>query len=297
MKITLYLLSQKGFEVLSSLVDNDLKSLISEVVVGRDKNVINDFAEETKKLCNNHNIKCFERSDNFIIDSSYSIAISWRWLITENGSKLIVLHDSILPKYRGFAPLVSMLINKESKIGVSAIFASEEYDRGEIIAQSISNINYPITITEAINQISKNYIELVLNIFHNLKNENKLVSKAQDETQASYSLWRNDNDYIIDWSKDAEDILTFINSVSEPYKGALTYINGHTPIRVLSAEVVDDVKVENRDFGKTIFIKEGYPIIVCGTGLLKIKKAIIDSSSESAIPFANFRVKLSNLND
>ena len=72
------------------------------------------------------------------------MAVSWRWMIKHPKNKLIVFHDSILPKYRGFAPLVNMLINGEKEIGVSAIFGADEYD-SEIISEK-TTISYPIKI-------------------------------------------------------------------------------------------------------------------------------------------------------
>jgi methionyl-tRNA formyltransferase len=123
MKIALYLMTQKGYDVLKALIEKNLQNFISEVIVGRDNNVTEDYADQIISLCEQIRIPHFERNESHQITSEYSIAISWRWLICGSTSKLIVLHDSLLPKYRGFAPLVNMLINKEPKIGVSAIFA------------------------------------------------------------------------------------------------------------------------------------------------------------------------------
>lgn len=297
MKITFYLMTQKGFEILKAIVvDNTLQSLISEIVVGKDKNIENDFAIEIISLCKQNNIRYFERNEKFEISSNYSIAISWRWLITDNNSKLIVLHDSLLPKYRGFAPLVNMLINKENEIGVSAIFASEEYDKGDIIAQSSRKINYPIKISSAIDLISHNYIELVIKILSTLLKGNKLNALPQNEELASYSLWRSEDDYLIDWEKDSKDILNFINAVSSPYKGASTFINGLHKIRILEAKIESDVQIENRDVGKVIFIKEKHPVIVCGSGLIKLVNVIDDRTQENLLPFKNFRTRLTGYN-
>jgi methionyl-tRNA formyltransferase len=56
------------------------------------------------------------------ICSDFNIAISWRWMLKV--SNLIVIHDSLLPKYRGFSPLVNMLINGEDTLGVTVLFAT-----------------------------------------------------------------------------------------------------------------------------------------------------------------------------
>lgn len=289
--ITLYLMTQKGFDVINSIIQNKLNPLISEVIVGRDKKVDKDYATEIISICNTNNIKVYERGNVPDLKSDYTMTISWRWLIPKTNSKLIVFHDSLLPKYRGFSPLVNMLINMESEIGVSAIFANKEYDKGDIIAQSSIPISYPIKIADAINLISKIYIQLTLDIFSQLQLNKPLSSTPQNEELSTYSLWRDENDYLINWNQDAHDILNFVNAVSSPYRGASTYLNGQK-IRILDVEIFTDVNIENRDPGKVIFVKDKHPIIVCGSGLLKLMTAIGDESKLSVIPFNNFRTQL-----
>ena len=58
---------------------------------------------------------------------------------------MIIFHDSLLPKYRGFAPLVNSLINQEKEIGVTAIKASQNYDEGDTVTDNIGN-DYDVTI-------------------------------------------------------------------------------------------------------------------------------------------------------
>lgn len=294
MRIALYLMTKKGFNVLNALINQKYTFLISEVIVGRDNNIDNDFADEIIALCKSNHINCFERRDDYLVLADYSIAISWRWLIHNSKSKLIVLHDSLLPKYRGFAPLVNMLINNESEIGVSAIFASDEYDKGDIIAQSSTTINYPIRISKAIDLISLNYIDVVIRVFDTLNRDGAIIASKQKEELATYSLWRDENDYFINWQDDANTILNFINAVSSPYKGAATFIGEERKIRILDAELVNDVYIENRDVGKVIFIKDGYPIIVCRVGLLKLLNVIDDKTNESILPLRNFRTRFTS---
>lgn len=291
MKVTLYLMTKKGFKVLSSIISNGYTNYISQVIIGRDANVNNDFSNEIANLCITNNIKYYDRKNDFVINSEYSLAVSWRWIIPINNSKLIILHDSLLPKYRGFAPLVNMLINGERLIGVSAIFAEKEYDKGDIILQSNTNIDYPITISEAIELITKIYVNLINSLFKKIINKNVLKAAPQNHSKATYSLWRGEEDYKINWSQSAEQILNFINAVSTPYKGAFSLIN-NLKVRILSAEIVPDVIIENRDVGKVIFVKNKFPIVVCGRGLLKLKNIVDDHSYKSMLPLKDFRTRL-----
>ena len=93
----------------------------------------------------------------------------------------------------------------------------------------------------------------------------------------------------IDWSKDSEYILRFINALSEPYKGASSYFNGKL-CRILKAETVKDVKIINRDYGKIIFLKEKKPIVICGKGLIMITDAKYENQ-KSLLPIKKFKSK------
>ena len=287
-------MTKKGYDVLTALVNNSFSGLIKFVVVGRDVNIDRDYADEIRMTCKQNQIDCFEKNEKLKSTTDYCIAISWRWLIPETSSQLIVLHDSILPKYRGFAPLVNMLINKETKIGVTAFFADKEFDRGDIILQSTTEIEYPIKIKNAIDIIALLYIDIIVKLFKDLIKGIELSTTIQNEENASYSLWLNDDDYLIDWNKSSKEILNFINSVSAPYKGASTFVNGKEKVRILDAEIVNDVQIENRHVGKILFVTDKLPVIVCGDGLLKITQTVSDDSHENILPFKNFRIKLSN---
>jgi len=295
MKIVFYLLGKKGFKVLEQIILNNNYYMVKHVVVARDINVENDFYNEIISICKKYKIEFSDRSVWKNTYSDYSIAIGWRWLIDESFSKLIVIHDSILPKYRGFAPLVNMLINSENQIGVSAIFASKEYDKGEIIFQDTSKINYPIKINEAIEIVIKNYINVVNKLINDIKVGKQLKGETQNESLATYSLWRDEDDYLIDWSKDSNYILNFVNALSYPYKGACTYLD-NDKLRVLEVEIVEDVFIENRDVGKVIFVESGLPTVVCGKGLIKITKLLSDNEKLELLPIKKFRLKFKNKN-
>ncbi|WP_420581919.1 formyltransferase family protein [Reichenbachiella sp.] len=294
--VTLYLMTIKGFEVLSALISSGYQSHISAVIYGKDMNIENDYSREIINACQKSKINCYKRTSVFKVTSQYSIAVSWRWMIKEANSKLIVFHDSLLPKYRGFAPLVNTLISGNNKIGVSAIYASSEYDKGEVISQLHRSITYPIKIGEAIGLITPLYVELAQHIIGKLASDEDLKSTVQVEKEATYSLWRDELDYLIDWNSNSRNILNFINALSSPYKGASTFVDGFAMIRIIDAVTVDDVVIENRcqQVGKQIFVQDDLPVIVCGEGLLKITKAIKEDTGESAIPFSNFRIRLSN---
>lgn len=294
--VTLYVMSFKGFAVLEHIIKSNKKHLIDFVIYATDKNVENDYSKDIIKLCQANDLKFLKRGEKlYESKSKFIIAISWRWMIEIlYPQKLIVLHDSLLPKYRGFAPLVNALINGENEIGVTALWGNKEYDKGDIIEKSKLKIQYPLKIESAIFSITKCYIDLISNIFDNLLTNN-LNSIPQNEEDATYSLWRDENDYFINWNDDSNKIKRFIDAVGYPYNGAKTKIKGKNVI-IIEATIIDDVKIENRsnEVGKIIFFKDNLPVVICKKGLIRIDKAVYENTQISIFPLKIFRIKFEN---
>lgn len=291
-KIILFVMTKKGFEVLKHII-KIRSNIIDFVVIGSDSRVEDDYSKQIIELARNSNIKFFMRNEEPPVDNNkYIFSISWRWMINHPMDKLVIFHDSLLPKYRGFAPLVNMLINGETQIGVSAIFGASEYDRGNMISQQSLKIEYPITISEAIELNNQNYVALVEELILKILNKDRLHGVPQNENEATYSIWRGDYDYRIDWNKSSEEIKRFIDALGYPYLGALTSTSQGEEIRIFEADVVDDVYCELRHAGKVIFVNDGLPTVICGKGLLRINKAQYSCSDKEAfLPLKSFRTE------
>jgi len=288
-KIAFYIMNSKGYSVLKSFIEKFGTKPIGYIVSSEDSNIKKDFFEEIKDISHKSKISFFNRFDNYIqVEQEfegYKFAIGWRWIIEEE-RKLIVFHDSLLPKYRGFSPLVNCLINNEKVSGVTALFASNKYDQGNIISQKSLVINYPIKIKKAIKQIEPLYISLVNDIFLQIKDKKQLKNKIQDESKATYSLWLDYEDYYIDWHWDAFTIKRFIDATGYPYDNAKAYLNGNV-IKFMDVEIFEDVLIENRDrhIGKVIFIENNSPVIICKTGLIRLIDIRDENNNKTSINF------------
>ena len=282
-------MSQKGFRSLEAVLGTFGSEIIDLVITAKDKNVAEDYYSDIKDLCIKNNIRNVDRMDTYVIETEYSFAISWRWIINTGRTKLITLHDSLLPKYRGFAPMVTALVNGETEIGVTVFFANAEFDRGDIIAQEWIEIEYPIKIEKAINKISFCYQNLLVNTIDKIMNDGHIDSFPQIENEATYCAWLDDEDYHIDWAKSAGYIKRFVDSVGFPYKGASSFIDSKE-IRILDCEVMDDVIVENRErhYGKVLLFKDKKPVVICGSGMLKINEMM---DGQDAFELSKFRVR------
>jgi len=285
-KIGLFLMTEKGLEVLRTFIANVGHEHVAFVVSARDGNVKNDYYDNIWALCEKHGIKFHDRTSKTLPDADYTFAVSWRWLF-KNNSHLIVLHDSLLPKYRGFSPLPTALINKEKYVGVTALLADKEFDTGEIVGQRKIKIHYPVKIQQIIELISREYGKLVVDVALSVIAGKKLSRRKQNEKAVTYSLWRDQDDYCIDWSKDSSCIKRFVDAVGYPYAGAKSLLEGNT-VRIMDATVEPDVKIEDRAVGKVIFMRDGFPLVVCGRGLLKITQ-LTDDKGKNLLPLKKFR--------
>lgn len=280
-------MSEKGLAVTRALLGIDA-SLIAQVVGARDSSVANDYSAEIASECAAHGVPFAFDTKGLAIATPFALAVSWRKLINAGEAKLVVLHDSLLPRYRGFNPLVTALINGDREIGVSALYASERYDCGDLLGQERISITYPITIAEAIAQLLPGYISLALNLARSLSAGIAPVATPQSIRGVSYSLWRDEKDYWIDWQRPAEELLRTIHALGAPYSGARTQLDSSAVV-LDAAEVLADVAIANRTPGKVIFVEDGYPVVVCGVGLLKLTRLRFAENGQSALPLARFR--------
>ena len=291
-KIGLFLMSSRGLAVLEALVREHGPEAIAYVVTASDQSVRKDYQAELTAAARQAGLLSFTREHlpARLPRVAARFAAGWRWLLPENEHEpIVVFHDSLLPRYRGFAPLVNALINAEPKLGVTALLGAKHYDAGPILAQEAIAVNYPLRLAEAIEAIRPCYAKLATAVLGDLR-KGTWAPRVQDETQASYSLWRDEDDYVINWSQDAATIRRQVDATGFPYRGASVLARGRK-LRVLAASERPDVRIEIRTPGKIIFMEEGKPVVVCQSGLLRLEELVEDATGVSALPWPHFRTR------
>tara|TARA_R110000868_G_scaffold125913_10_gene332301 strand:- start:5343 stop:6242 length:900 start_codon:yes stop_codon:yes gene_type:complete len=194
--------------------------------------------------------------------------VGWQYLIRDASQNLIVFHDSLLPKYRGFAPTVTAMINGESRIGVTALKPVSKVDAGPIIGQIATEVHYPMPIAEALRKQAQSMSKLTVEILGTIVN-GMPAGAPQNEAEATYSLWRDGEDYWIDWSQPADRIARIVDAVGPPYEGARSLFSDEEII-IRAAQALPDLVFEIRQPGKVWKLEDGAPVVVCGQGLLKV---------------------------
>lgn len=299
-KILLFIATEKGYEVLEKLYKYD-KKIIGLVSSFKEENVKEKFYYKIEEFCKEKQISFKEYNKEFrqnlegilkAFNITEAVAISWRYFIPLKinkllETKLIIFHDSLLPKYRGFCPTPTAIICGEKEIGISVFFATNEIDKGEIILQKKIPIDMDLYIKDIIAKQSKLYSDAIIKLIDMIKKGN-IKSKAQDESKATYSIWRNPEDCQIDWNLSSLEIYNLIRAVSFPYTGAFTYYEGEK-VYILKSEIVKDIKFQKRDPGKIWKIDKKMPIVVCGKGMIKLIKVKDEDKNEISFNFIRRR--------
>ncbi len=136
----------------------------------------------------------------------------------------INLHASLLPKYRGAAPINWAIVKAEKTSGITVFKMDEHMDRGEIILQQKENISLSDTAITLAEKLSKIGAEGVLKAI-DLTEGGRATFAMQDEGQASYGPRLKKEDGLISWGLKAHQIHNRIRGL-KPWPGAFTYLEG-----------------------------------------------------------------------
>ncbi|WP_159739438.1 methionyl-tRNA formyltransferase [Vibrio atypicus] len=223
--------------------------------------------EDIKYYCESENIdlKIVKNNREFLeiifgykFDAAF--VCGWYWIIPNSvllhlNDQVFGIHHSLLPKYRGFSPLVWSMINGDDIVGSSLFKISDGIDVGDVY--------YQWTVAGKGNKVKRVLAELESKIADNfgyvLKQilDGNNLGKEQDHSSASYCARRNIDSGLIDWSQPADRVLWFINAQTEPYPGAYFEIKGKRFI-VESAEL----------FTYPVYAKPGQVVMFLDSGIV-----------------------------
>ncbi len=136
----------------------------------------------------------------------------------------INIHASVLPQYRGAAPMNWAIIKGEKTTGITIIKMTEKMDAGATIMQKITDITEDDTIITLEDKLSKMAAESLEDCLKRIENNNyKLISQDEDKVSLAPKLKKEDG--LINWSKPAQEIHNLIIGVLN-WPGAFTYYQG-----------------------------------------------------------------------
>ena len=172
------------------------------------------------------------------------------WQLPEYGT--FNLHASLLPQYRGAAPINWAIINGETKTGVSTFFIDEKIDTGAMIAQKETLIKPNENVGSLHDRLMNLGANLVVDTLHLIK-EDKVETTKQPESKLLKDAPKLTKDNTrIDWEKDITTIYNHIRGLN-PYPAAWTIIkNGDLELNTKFYDVEKSLETHNFSIGKII---------------------------------------------
>jgi len=192
----------------------------------------------------------------------------------------INVHASLLPKYRGAAPINWAIIKGEKKTGISIIKMEEKMDAGAIILQKeieISIDDNALTLEKKLIDLGK---PLLIEAIERIENNNfSLIPQSQDNVSFAPKLKKEDG--LIDWNKDALSIYNLIRGCFG-WPSAFTYFKGKL-LKIHKAEYLMDKEMKNINPGEILEVSKKGILVSCGRGYILIKELQIESKRKMTV--------------
>ena len=155
--------------------------------------------------------------------------------------RCINLHASLLPKYRGAAPINWALINGEETTGVTTIFMNEWMDTGDILLKRETKIEQKDDALTLSHRLSTLGAKLLLETINQLK-KGTLTPIPQNHSKATYAPVLKKEDGYIEWTRDAQAIHNQIRG-TVPWPGAFTKMKNKL-LKIFKSEGIEDERHE-----------------------------------------------------
>ena len=147
------------------------------------------------------------------------------------------VHASLLPKYRGAAPMQRCLMAGDKVTGVTTMFMDEGLDTGDMLLRKEVTISSEMNFGELHDELSGVGAELLSETVTGLRDGTVSRTKQKDD-EASYADKISKSTGKIDWTKNASEIHNLVRALS-PFPGAYTFLEGKT-YKIWRAKVVED---------------------------------------------------------
>ena len=193
----------------------------------------------------------------------------------------INLHSSLLPKYRGAAPINRAIINGDARSGVTTMIMDKGMDTGDILLIREIPIDKDDDARSLHDKLAEQGGKLVLETLARLE-KNNLLPTPQDSDLASYAPKLKKEESLIDWGMPANNILNKIRGLT-PWPGTYTLFNGKR-LCILKSEVIKGEPSDCPGYIQRI-TDSGIEV---GTGEKRLKITELKPEGKKAMPVKSF---------
>lgn len=198
----------------------------------------------------------------------------------------INLHGSLLPKYRGAAPMQRAIIDGEKVTGVTTMYMEKGLDTGDMLEKVTVEIGENDNFEDIHDRLASIGADLLVSTVKKLE-KGEIVPEKQDDSLSTYAQKIEKTDCIIDFSKSAQAIHDLVRGLS-PIPLAFAYLNGK--MLKIKATVILEKDGEYGIPGEVLSADSKGISISCGSGKLLITEIVPEGKKAmSAASFVNGR--------
>ena len=191
------------------------------------------------------------------------------------------VHPSLLPKYRGAAPVERAIMEGERQTGVTIMRMDEGLDTGPIALQRAVEITPEMTGGELAQLLAQLGAGALVEVLSSLSTGTVELTE-QDSLYASYAPKLSDGDLVIDWDREAVAVRDRIRALA-PHIGARTFHPGvGGPVKIWSARIPEEGDTSPLEAGR-IRAGEGRIMVGCGGGVLEVLELQLPGSKRLAV--------------
>ena len=179
------------------------------------------------------------------------------------------VHASLLPRWRGAAPIQRALLAGDAETGVTIMKMDAGLDTGPILAQEATPITADDDAGRLHDRLAEMGAELLVGVIPDYV-AGRLAPRPQPEAGATYAPKIAKREAVIDWSRPADAIARQVRAFS-PYPGARTRFAG-TPLRILAATPLADDLADEADAPPGTVVQTDPLLVATGAGVLRIHR-------------------------
>jgi methionyl-tRNA formyltransferase len=190
---------------------------------------------------------------------------NWRRWLSPEVYKLarhgaINIHDALLPRYGGFAPINWAVAAGEHETGVTVHLVDERLDTGDILVQKRVPIGFEDTATDIYHRTLPLFPELIVEAVAQLE-RGTANPMPQNLAEGSFFHKRTRRELHIDWQRAPTEVYNLVRAQSAPYPSAFTFDNGE-PLEILSARL--PTRAYRGTPGRIMHREEDGVVVLCG---------------------------------
>ena len=289
--------TKRGYSAIRTLIEQEAK-VVGVISLRQDEHEEERYELPIKELAQRFEIPCYEtkwmNEQNYVelisnkLQPDIAFVVGCRILIPKEIYQIplqgtLAIHDSLLPQYRGFAPLNWAILNGENYTGVTLFYLNELMDGGDIVAQKRININSNDTAPMVYEQICQATVDIILETYLSFYHQ-QVTRIKQNYAQGSFTCSRTPQDGLINWSQSTITVYNQIRALTYPYPGAFTFYKGKK-LNIWRAKLLDNHQdYVGRIPGRVVCVSKsnGYVDVLTGDGIIRIFEVQFEAEEKTS---------------